>query len=172
MPTVREPSKRVMNFEQADRLPILESEPWWDKTIERWRKEGLPNELEDDYSIRRHFGLDPLRELVYYTYPPGLALPQNDKKNGKQTDVVHTSRGGMCKESGEPVVQTVDDYLRLKKDILYPQTGFYPDELHECKERHENGDSILTFDIGGFFWHPRQLFGIEPHFTHFMVSPR
>lgn len=172
MPTVREPSKRVMNFEQADRLPILESEPWWDKTIERSRKEGLPNELEDDYSIRRHFGLDSLQELVYFTCPPGIALPQNDKKNGQRTDVVHTSRGGMCKESGEPVVQTVDDYLRLKKDILYPQTGFYPDELHECKERHENGDSILTFDIGGFFWHPRQLFGIEPHFTHFMVSPR
>lgn len=40
MLTVRERFKRVMNFKQADRLPILEWAPWWDKTIERWLKEG------------------------------------------------------------------------------------------------------------------------------------
>ena len=39
MLTVRERFKRVMNFKQADRLPILEWAPWWDKTIERWLKE-------------------------------------------------------------------------------------------------------------------------------------
>ena len=171
MLTVRERLKRAMNFQPVDRLPILELCPWWDKTLARWQNEGFPQELDGDCTIRRYFGLDPLQELVYFTYPPGASCALKDKTAGQGTDVVHTSRGGLWKESDRPVVQTVDDYLQLKENLLYPETGFYPDELHQWKAKHERGEVVLTFDVGGFFWHPRQLFGIESHLYAFYDEP-
>ena len=47
-----------MNFQPFDRLPILEWAIWWDKTIDRWHREGMPAVLTDRYDICRHFGLD------------------------------------------------------------------------------------------------------------------
>ena len=39
----RERFLKVLNFEKpGDRLPLIEWAPWWDQTIERWKKEGLP----------------------------------------------------------------------------------------------------------------------------------
>jgi hypothetical protein len=40
-----------------DRLPAIEWAPWWDLTINRWRKEGLPGELVYR-NIQLYFGLD------------------------------------------------------------------------------------------------------------------
>ena len=40
--TTRERFQAVMNFRPFDRLPLLEWAGWWDKTIQRWRGEGLP----------------------------------------------------------------------------------------------------------------------------------
>ena len=38
---VRERFLKTMRFEQPDRLPMLEWAVWWDKTIDRWKTEGL-----------------------------------------------------------------------------------------------------------------------------------
>ena len=38
--------ERVLRFEPADRLPAIEWAPWWDKTLNRWRSEGLPADLD------------------------------------------------------------------------------------------------------------------------------
>jgi hypothetical protein len=37
--------RAVMNFQPVDRLPRWEWAMWWDETINRWHKEGLPLEL-------------------------------------------------------------------------------------------------------------------------------
>lgn len=56
--TIRERFHAVMNFQPFDRLPIVEWAVWWDKTIERWHREGLPEAVVDRYEICRHFGQD------------------------------------------------------------------------------------------------------------------
>jgi len=33
----RERFKAVMNFQKADRLPVMEWISWWDKTVDRWK---------------------------------------------------------------------------------------------------------------------------------------
>ncbi|HSQ76926.1 MAG TPA: hypothetical protein VLT13_15300 [Bacteroidota bacterium] len=40
--------RAVMSFQQVDRLPTWEWAMWWDKTLTRWRGEGLPLRLGDD----------------------------------------------------------------------------------------------------------------------------
>jgi len=34
----------VLRGNSFDRLPVFEWATWWDKTLERWRAEGLPGE--------------------------------------------------------------------------------------------------------------------------------
>ena len=55
--TTRERFQAVMNFRPFDRLPIYEWAGWWDKTIERWRSEGLPADL-GGLEINRYFEMD------------------------------------------------------------------------------------------------------------------
>ena len=38
--------RAVMDFQPVDRLPRWEWAMWWDETIARWKREGLPAELE------------------------------------------------------------------------------------------------------------------------------
>ena len=38
---VRERFLRTMDFREVDRLPMLEWASWWDKTVARWKTEGL-----------------------------------------------------------------------------------------------------------------------------------
>jgi len=60
--TNRDRFRRVFAFEPVDRLPVIEWAPWWDKTIARWRGEGLPEELQDPGDIREYFGQDCHRQ--------------------------------------------------------------------------------------------------------------
>ena len=61
--TTRERFHAVMEFKDFDRLPIVEWASWWDKTIERWRSEGLPH--EDRYDICKYFGQDVYHQFRY-----------------------------------------------------------------------------------------------------------
>ena len=54
----RERLRRTLNFEPVDRLPMMEWAGWWDKTLERWYREGLPVNLNDHAEIRNYLGLD------------------------------------------------------------------------------------------------------------------
>jgi len=58
--TNRERFSRVLRYEPVDRLPVFEWAPWWDQTIERWHREGLPENLgaADCEAIRDYFGMD------------------------------------------------------------------------------------------------------------------
>ncbi|HQY94502.1 MAG TPA: hypothetical protein PLS79_23040, partial [Caldilinea sp.] len=64
----RERFQAVMDFRPYDRLPLLEWAVWWDKTIERWREEGLPKRVKHRYDLYRHFGLDMYMQDWINTY--------------------------------------------------------------------------------------------------------
>jgi hypothetical protein len=48
-----------MDFQPVDRLPRVEWATWWDKTLDRWRGEGLPSDLRGAFETARYLGLDP-----------------------------------------------------------------------------------------------------------------
>jgi len=142
----RERFHAVMSFQPFDRLPLIEWASWWDKTIARWRTEGLPPHLTDRYDIYRHLGLD-----VYYQ------------------DWIAPSRPPAPYHGG-PLISSETDYAALARTV------FAGGRINEAQWRkwasHQaTGDAVIWFTFEGFFWFPRTLFGIEPHLYAFYDQP-
>lgn len=142
--TNRDRFKRILNFEPVDRLPVMEWAVWWDKTIARWRTEGLPAELVDAGDIREYFGQDCHRQDWI----------------GPRTSAA---------EQRLPV-RTRDDYLALKP-YLYPEHPVDEKLIGQWAERQRAGEMVIWLTLEGFFWFPRTLFGIEQHLYAFYDQP-
>jgi hypothetical protein len=146
--TARERFHAIMNFQSFDRLPLLEWAFWWDKTIERWRGEGLPREAQDRDDICRHFGLELYKQE--WVRPERADFPRVPE--------------GQC------AVRTMEDYERIRR-FLYPRPAVDPAWWRACAEEQRRGEIVLWFTLDGFFWFPRKLFGIERHLYAFYDQP-
>jgi len=149
--SARERFLRVLNFEKpGDRLPLVEWAAWWNKTIERWKQEGLPETLTWDESLE-HFGLDKLVCL----YARGLS-------GERPASAV----------PGAPLVTDEKSY-----DVIRPYlftdaiVAGVTETALALKPRHDRGEIIIRLWLDGFFWFPRTLFGIEPHLYAFHDQP-
>ncbi len=151
--TVRERFIKTMNFEQTDRLPVMEWASWWTKTIERWQGEGLKVEAKDGLSagdaLQLDFGLDlQLQTWVHFT----------TKDTPKPAS------------HGAPIIETIEDYERIKP-TLYPEKPLNEARMREYARRQQEGSAILWLTLEGPFWGPRTLLGIEPHLYAFYDEP-
>ncbi|NLL84867.1 MAG: hypothetical protein GX230_11600 [Lentisphaerae bacterium] len=139
----------IMDFQPFDRLPILEWASWWDKTVERWRTEGLPNIANS--RLATHFGLD---EYLQDWIPPfDWAIPRPPHGSGYISD-----------ETG---YQAITPHLFQLTDI-WPVN---PDKWQRLAARQASGNAVVWFTLEGFFWLPRRLLGIEPHLYAFYDQP-
>ncbi len=148
--TPRERFIKILDFNMnLDRIPRVEFSPWWDKTLNRWKKEGLPN--MNQLQSLKYFGFDPI--LLIYANAAEVGLPHAEYNGG-------------------PIIGFVRTYDDIRKylytDALIDAVAL---QAHEHKERHDNGDIILRIRLDGFFWFPRVLLGIEPHFYAFYDEP-
>lgn len=143
--TNRERLRRTLNFEPVDRLPMTEWATWWDKTLERWHKEGLPVNLIDHAEIHNYFGLDSHQQ--YWISPCEPAV---------QRDVI-------------PVIDQ-GDYQKVKT-YLYPDAPLDLKMVESWAEQQRRGELIVWITLEGFFWFPRTLFGIEKHLYAFYDAP-
>ena len=147
--TVRERFLTVLNGELPDdRLPMVEwAAWWWDETIVRWLKEGMPDNLGFAES-QQYFGLDEMHCAQCYLFSP--PAPGH----------------------GLGVIENEEDYERIRKNI-YPDEAVerFIEQARALKPRHDNGEIIVRIWLDGFFWFPRKLFGIEPHFYAFYDYP-
>ncbi len=145
----RERFHAVMNFQPFDRLPIIEWAVWWDKTLERWHGEGLPSDLRDRYDLYRHFDLDVYKQ-----------------------DWIST-RSAECPAAeahGEGIIESMEDYERIRP-LLYPEKNLNMEKWRIWAAEQASGESVLWLTIPGFFWHARELLGIEPHLYAFYDQP-
>ena len=147
--TNRERFKAIMDFRPFDRLPVVEWAPWWDKTIERWRGEGLPKGLAWRYDIAEHFGLDQYRYEHLGGCGPGTPRP-----------AAH----------GAGIVEDLAGYERVRS-TLYPRPAISAERWRYWAELQDRGESVVWFNIDGFFWFPRVLLGIERHLYAFYDQP-
>lgn len=137
-----------MNFQPVDRLPMWEWANWWDKTIDRWRGEGLPEDLTDAFEISKYFGLDPYKQLWFGT-------------------IDYAAAGEALVDEG---VSSMDDYLRIRP-FLYPSQDAAIEQMKPWADRQKKGEAVLWVTLEGFFWFPRRLFGIENHLYAFFDQP-
>jgi len=147
--TTRERFHAIVNFKPFDRLPVLEWAEWWDKTINRWHKEGLPLELRDRYEICRFFGFDIYKQDWFAAHRPDCPQPP---------------------AHGAGIINTVHDYEALVKYLYPSNTVVLQQWIQWAKEQAQN-EVVLWFTVEGFFWFPRTLLGIEKHLYAFYDQP-
>ena len=73
--TNRERFLNVLNFLPVDRLPVIEWAGWWHLTLERWHREGLPEELTEAFAIRQWLGLDAVQQEWFPAVRPDCPPP-------------------------------------------------------------------------------------------------
>jgi hypothetical protein len=130
-----------------DRLPMIEWAAWWDKTVDRWKQEGMPGDLSWSQSLH-YFGLDELHCLgAAPAVPPAAG-------------------------HGAAVIAGEADYEALREKLYAPGvTGGLLESAKTLKEQHDAGELSIRIWLDGFFWYPRRLFGIEPHLYAFYDYP-
>jgi uroporphyrinogen-III decarboxylase len=133
--------RAVMDFQPVDRLPMWEWAMWWDKTIDRWRAEGLPAKLTTDFEIADYLGLDPYKQFWFSTTDETIEATQH-----------HV----------EGIVSTIDDYLEVLP-LLFPN--------HEGAIRKQAGQAVVWVTLEGFFWLPRTLMGFEKMMFAYLDQP-
>jgi len=145
--TNRERLQRVLNFQIVDRLPTFEWATWWDKTVNRWHVEGVPEDAE----LFSYFGLDDIRQFWLPQFAPGCPDP---------------------KTYGGEILSSEEDYERLKGFLYNLDTvKNISQTLRQIKPLHDRGDFPVWITFEGFFWFPRTLFGIENHLYSFYDKP-
>jgi hypothetical protein len=166
----REREHATLSFcKNLDRGAVEETFHPWTLTAENWKSQGVPEGIIDNlyalkgsssaknaygvYEYERYMGLDPLIRLHFL-------LPFNKLSGGEK----------------KPMVCNEDDWRRLKNLSLEELEKSYTDEDIEkeylCyREGHQKGEYPVRLSIQGFFWCPRELFGIEEHLLAFYDYP-
>lgn len=142
--------RALMNFEPVDRLPIIEWAMYWNQTVDRWHREGLPADVKEVFDIGAFFGLDPYRQ--YWIHPIHWTAPK-------------PSHHGAGLIAGKADYDALQPYL-FNDDLLPVQ------EIEKSRQAHARGELVVWLTLVGFFAFPRSLFGIEPHFYAFYDHPK
>lgn len=139
----------TMSFKKADRLPVIEWAPFWNKTLEKWYSQGLPREFTEASKIRDYFELDPYLQAKIRVFSPDSPVPAFE---------------------GAGFIKNEDEYEEFKK-YLYPEEAFDTDLIKQWASLQKAGLAVIWFTLPGFFWHPRSLLGIEGHMMAFYDQP-
>ena len=145
----RERFHAIADFKPFDRLPVIEWAPWWDLTLERWYKEGLPENITDRYEICKYFDLDIYKQDWIAPYSKDCPEPSTH---------------------GEGLIETEEDYEKFKK-YLFPRNIIDKEMWKKWAEEQARGEIVIWFTMDGFFWFPRVLLGIEKHLYAFYEQP-
>ena len=149
--TAREYFRRALYFEPpTGRIPMIEWASWWDQTWNRWKGEGLPEQLDVSQSVE-YFGLDPMT---------CLAAPV--RTEGCPHEPFH----------GAGIIKNAEQYEQIRPYILQDSgIEWLRYSMTEHKARHMDGTLIIRQWMDGFFWFPRTLLGIENHLFAFYDQP-
>jgi len=148
--TTRERFRRVLDFEPVDRLPVMEWASWWNLTVERWQREGLPADLADAPAIRDYLGLDGHRQ--YRIAPDTSGCPK---------PAYH----------GAGVLADAAGYEAVRTSLYSRRPAFDEAAVESAAQPHARGEIAVWLSLDGFFWYPRKLFGIERHLYAFYDQP-
>ncbi|MEA3341865.1 MAG: hypothetical protein U9R15_18025, partial [Chloroflexota bacterium] len=106
---------------------------WWDRTIARWKSEGLPSELNSVFNIAQYFGLDPYQQFWFSTTDPTIEATQHHE---------------------EGIVSNMDDYLAVRPK-LFPEHGRAIESMRPWANHQARGETVVWITLEGYFWFPR-----------------
>lgn len=141
--------RALVDFQPVDRLPRWEWAMWWDQTIARWKREGLPEGLQDVFEIGQYFGLDPYQQFWFSTTDATIDAVQH-----------HV----------EGIVSNIDDYLRIR-GRFFPDHRQAIEAMRPWAARQACGQAVVWITLEGFFWFPRTLMGFTKISLAFYDQP-
>jgi hypothetical protein len=149
--TPRERFLSTLRFERPDdRLPMVEWADRWGLTLNRWRAEGLPKDLNGE-ALNDSFGLDTL--VCLYGFARSDRLPRS-------------AGDGASVLTDEASYESIRPYLFTDACIQNCVNA-----ARACRKRHERGEIAVRLWLDGFFWLPRALWGIRNHLFAFYDAP-
>lgn len=181
----RERFLATARFQSVDRTFLLK--PWvWDSTLERWRREGLPKDIE----LSAHFQTDRERIAPLASqgrYGPHLHPPLK-RKVISQTDeycIVRDEEGNVVKLYNDDPKRSMpqwieypmkgrDDWEKIIKPRLDAKiAGRFPqgEELERYLNEVQNRNYALGIWTGSFYGWPRSFMGVERISTMFYDDP-
>lgn len=143
--------RKIMSFSKnVDRAPVVEWASWWDKTIDEWKSQDLPSDLQGN-GINEYFGQDRLQQFWIRLREDGCPGP---------------------KFHGGPIISNEKDYDNIRK-FLFTDKLIYEEEekIKKFISNPKNEGYAYWYTLEGFFWFPRTMFGIEGHFYSFFDEP-
>ncbi|NOY59491.1 MAG: hypothetical protein GXO75_11280 [Calditrichaeota bacterium] len=146
----RQRFQNVMNFQPVDKIPLCEIATWWDITIDKWTRQGFPDNLEFPDGITEYFGLDVFKQWWLAPYKSDFPRAEGH---------------------GKGVIPDLDTYYRTKKQ-LYPKDAIDKADVERWAKKQEKGEIVIWITFEGFFWVPRELIGVEEQLYAFYDHPK
>ena len=132
--------------EQVAALPRVEMMPYNEATVSRWRSEGLPESIQTLAEFHDYFGLNRLD--FFFVWP----------------DI----DGAGCRER----IATAEDFHAVKRSLYdLRKIRVRMDDYRRALDSIVAADGIMWIPLHGFFWHPRDLFGVAEHLMMFYDEP-
>lgn len=172
--TDREREAVTLEFGRPDHRGAVEETFYpWTLTVERWRNEGLPADIADEYL--RHFQTQ--RDEVSTYFDTDLSTCTEKIENFFGLDRVKRFFVNLPLSTNGRKLSCEDDWRQLRDQAERDLSLYFTDEIIREKfsgyvEGHRRGDYSVRLSFSGFFWIPRTLFGIEEHLFAFYDHPR
>ncbi len=178
----RERFRATCRFQPIDRPFRFETIGFWPETIERWKNEGLPEDV-DVLSAFIHFGMDlRIPFLVGGGYNAGF-VPAFEEEVFEETSeyrILRTTYGSVIKEfkSRESALPQFLEFpvkdLKTFEDIKWRLDPATPERLegwHESADFYNEADMPVYLYVCGLFGQARHLLGFENLMFAYYDSP-
>lgn len=172
---LREAFKRVATFQKVEHLPHFEAMGFWEETIARWHKEGLPLDKSPWEFFQIAQFMDNAPEAIDYhtdnvTRPPYWPPFEIETIEETDTYIVRRESDGIIKKqlkhsTSMPQflkfpLDEESDWERVK-ERLEPYIEERYKKAREIAPSLKERDYILRFGICGAYGFQRNLFGVE-----------
>ncbi len=174
----RERFLKIMSFERADRLPLIEVESYEGETLKRWRREGLP---END-SVGNFLGMDRIEYVPIDFNPlPGFEGRLIKDEENYRTEINHMGITVRYRKDLPSIIYSYLDHpVKNRDDWNLMKERFNPDDPNRYPSNW-GGDLIRYYNEAehpiGLILHPfffRLLFfmmGMERFMLAFYDQP-
>jgi uroporphyrinogen-III decarboxylase len=161
----------------ADRGAVEETFFPWLLTVERFKREGLDAGICDAV-LRPEVNVNPLER--YFQVAWGEGFYQYERILGfdpvRRTGFILPLKPERASDEKKPPVSCQEDWKKLKEFASCKLDEVFTDRnilqaYSPLRADQERGDYAVRMHIEGFFWVPRNLFGIEPHLYAFYDFP-
>ena len=165
----RERFNACMHFEETDRPPFYEWLGFWQETLNRWRREGLPPDVShDDY-----FGFDK-REGIPLDYGPIPSFVSRTVYEDERYIITETRGAGLrwvskSLKTGTSMPQFIEFGIKTPEDFERIRDRYDPTDMRrypknwgpELLEYYDEVDHPVGIGLPGLFGNARNMMGLK-----------